>query len=364
MRFVTIFPQTENVHLLKDVGMIPFVLHEKFRYDSIITTYDNSKYSYLSNEVKNLKINFLRKYTNNEVVDVCIYILKNAKQIDILHLFHLRKKIIIWIFIYKLLNRNGKVYLKLDCGRSFKNSNFDLRGLKNMFRKSIIKKCTLISAETKEAYDYINEHWPIKVELIPNGFKKDVLRKIKPEEKENYIITVGRIGSKEKANEVLMEAFANVHCKIPGWKLKLVGPIEESFKPYIESYFKEHKDLKDKVIFTGAIYDKEKLDYEYRKAKIFCLTSPKEGFPLVFLEAIKNGCYIVSSDVSSVADVTNNFKYGDIFDVGNIEQLSNLLIKKCKYDITTYSLFAEIQKFAYDKFDWNIICEKIHSLLN
>jgi glycosyltransferase involved in cell wall biosynthesis len=359
-KFVTIFPNAENIHLIKDIGMIPYTMYKEFGYKSSIACYKNGEYSYLYSEVKGLNIDFIKKHTSKPVIDVAIYLLKNAKDIDVLHLFHFGKKIFVWVWLYKLLNRNGKVYLKLDANRTIKDNS-----LKNIIKKAIFNKCDLVSVETKELYDYLNQNWPVKVELIPNGFiDNHKMITITPQEKENYIITVGRIGSAEKANETLMEAFAKVQYQVLNWKLKLIGPIEDGFEGYIDKYFITYPMLKDRVIFTDAIYDKKKLDEEYRRAKIFCLTSPMEGFPLVFLEAIKSGCYIISSDVSAAYDVTDDEKYGDIFRVGDVEKLSYLLVDNCTNSIKLDELYVEIQQFAYKNFNWKTICEKISFLLS
>lgn len=365
MKFVTMFSDAENIHLTKDVGMIPFIMYKEFGYESTIVCYKNGEYPYLENEVKGVNIDFIKRYTGKSIIDGSIYLLKNAKKIDILQLFHLSKKSYLWICIYKMLNRNGKIYLKLDTGRTIKNTNFKNKNLKNRIRKFVLCKCKLISVETKELYEYINKNLPVKVELIPNGFNNN--HKIQPimiEEKENFIITVGRIGSKEKANEILMEAFAKVHNEIIDWKVKFIGPIEDEFKSYIDQYYNKYPMLKDRVIFTGAIYDKEKLDEEYRKAKIFCLTSLSESFGIVLVEAIKNGCYIISSDVPAACDITEHEKFGDIFNVGNVEKLSYLLVNNCKNHVKLNNLCGQIQNFAYDNFDWKIICEKIYVFLN
>ena len=76
MRFVTMYPETENVHLIKDVGMIPFIMHKKFAYDSTIVCYKNEDYSYLENEVKGLKLDFIKKYTGKSIIDGAIYLFK------------------------------------------------------------------------------------------------------------------------------------------------------------------------------------------------------------------------------------------------------------------------------------------------
>ena len=50
LNFVTLFPQCQNIHLVKDVGMIPYVMHRDMGYDSYVMCYKNGDYPYLDTE--------------------------------------------------------------------------------------------------------------------------------------------------------------------------------------------------------------------------------------------------------------------------------------------------------------------------
>ncbi|AGX45192.1 glycosyltransferase [Clostridium saccharobutylicum] len=366
MRFVTMFPETKNIHLTKDVGMIPFIMYKKFGYDSTIVCYKNGKYDYLRDEVKGLKINFIKKYTGKSIIDGAIYLLGNAKKIDVLHLFHLGKREIVWINLYKILNKNGKVYLKFDADYKIKKAiNPSMNTLKSKIKNITLRKCKLTSVETLNIYKFLREEWKINVEHIPNGFydygKKEIVQYTN---KDNIILTVGRIGSYQKATEILLEGFRLASSGLNNWRLRIVGPIEESFKDYMNKFITKNPNLKEKIEFTGAIYNRKKLEEEYRKAKIFCLTSRYEGFPLVFLEAIKHGCYIISSDFDAAYDITNNEKYGDVFTIDDVNELSICLTKDCNQEQKLRENCYKIQEYNYEEFYWPIICEKIHHLIN
>jgi GT2 family glycosyltransferase/glycosyltransferase involved in cell wall biosynthesis/Flp pilus assembly protein TadD len=357
--FLTLFPETENVHLTKDVGMIAFLMGKYYNYDSKIACYDNGQYPYLENELIGLKLDFIPKVTGDSVKDGYNYLLNNSSKIDVLQLFHLTDRTLIWIDLYKRLNPKGKIYLKLDANINITQLNID----NSVFQ--ILKKCDLVTVETKYLYDFLNKKWPIKVEYIPNGFYDfNIKEKVLFKEKENTIITVGRIGLPVKANEILLEAFKLASSKINNWDLKIIGPIQNEFIPYLNNYFKENPDLRSKIVFTGEIVDKKILEDEYKRAKIFCLTSKIEGFPLVFPEAIKNGCYLISSNVLAATDITNNTEYGDIFKIDDIKELSELLIKRANDEIYLSKVCEKVQKFAYNKFNWKDICTKIYSFIN
>jgi glycosyltransferase involved in cell wall biosynthesis len=135
---------------------------------------------------------------------------------------------------------------------------------------------------------------------IPNGFYGEIPKK--PLQKENVILTVGRIGTYQKNTESLLEGFAAAAEDFPDWTLRLVGTIDPEFLPYKEQFFEANPNLRDRVIFTGPIIDKSELMKEYENAKIFTLTSRYEGGnPNVFAEALSNGCFMLMCDMIDAA---------------------------------------------------------------
>lgn len=358
-----LLPTIKNVHLIKDVGMIPYIMYKYYGYDSSIVVSSKEEFTYTDNEVKGLKLNYIDN-TNNPDVDGYNYLLKNAMNIDILQLYHLNSRTLNWVRIYKSINKEGKVYIKIDGDFNYKTIDFY-----NAFDKEsidLINECDLISIETKDLYNHINNNWPIKVEYIPNGFytdnysKKDI---INYDNKENIICTVGRLGTYQKATDVLMEAFALIADKIDNWKLKLIGPVEPAFEKYINEFLCRYPYLEDKIIITGEITNRVKLDEEYKRAKIFCLPSRWESFGIVLAEAISRGCYPIISNIEPADDITDNKKYGDIFEVNNVHSLALSIIKACNDEQLLRKVCNDVQNYAYEKFNWVKICGKIDTLL-
>ena len=103
-KFNCIFPGLYNYILTKDVGMIPYVLSDK--YYTSITTYANEEFPYMKDFLKkdNFSLEILEN-TGNEKRDVVRYIKNNAKDIDILQLYHLRYNVLPnHVLTYKLYN--------------------------------------------------------------------------------------------------------------------------------------------------------------------------------------------------------------------------------------------------------------------
>jgi hypothetical protein len=114
-KFVTIFPICENVHLTKDLGQIPFFLHQVYSYNSSIVSYKNSKeYNNLNGEVKGLELEFIEDTGRLSFLEkgAVKYIKQHAKEIDVLNLYILSKFTFVYGILYKKLNPNGFLFLK------------------------------------------------------------------------------------------------------------------------------------------------------------------------------------------------------------------------------------------------------------
>ena len=372
--FVTIFIDTENFHLVKDVGQLPYFMYKTEGYNAELVTYKNNKeYPYLNNEVKGLKLSFIPDKGRFLYFELGIlsYLWANSKSIDVLNLFHFKKDHLLYLLIYKTLNPKGKAYIKLDMDILFFKDyntflyskyllkNYLLRGV----TKWIFKLTDIFSVETEEAKDYLLKVYPElaqKLICIPNGVDNLYLEKeikLKTwEEKENIIITVGRIGTHQKNTELLLEALKEVELK--NWKVYILGPVEESFQSYADNYFNINPHLAERIIFTGNIADRKELFEWYNKAKIFCLTSRFEGFPIIFPEALYFGNYIISSFVSSAEQITQNGQYGMIVK-SDPKDFAAAIGESIADGFMTAQLYEDILRFSRINFTWPGILKKL-----
>lgn len=374
--FVTLFTDTENFHLVKDVGQLPYFMYKTEGYDSELISYkNNEEYPYLNKEVKGLKLTFISgkgRFLYFEL-GLISYLWSFSKSIDVLNLFHFKKDHLLYLLLYKTLNPKGKAYIKLDMDiLFFKDYNaflYSKYSLKNYLLKGITKwmfKLTnVFSVETEEARSYLLKVYPEleqKLICIPNGVDNLYLNeeiKLRPwEEKEDIIITVGRIGTLQKNTELFLEALKEV--ELNNWKVYILGPIEEDFQKYIKQYFLEHPQLKNRIIFTGNISDRKELFEWYNRAKVFCLTSRWESFGIVFTEALYFGNYIITSPVSSAAYITANGKYGTIAEAS---EFSKAIQKSIEPGFLKTQRYEEIKSFAKKNFTWTGIIKKLSDKL-
>lgn len=360
IKFVTLHPAGVNVDLTKDEGQIPYTLCSNYNIDSTIVTCHIDKKTANLKCVSGLKVKHFPLIFNYALTGV-IYILINAKKIDWLNIYFAGRQAYYWSKLYKFINRKGHVYLKLDM--DFRGSNLYEENEKEreIFRKNT-EIVDIVSVESKEIKKRIQRYSTKEILLIENGISKPDFNPNFEVVRENVILTVGRLGTKQKATDILLEAFAKSSDKHE-WKLKLIGNIQQEFVTYINEYFKKYPNLKDRVIFTGEIKNREDLYSEYCHAKVFTLPSRWESFGISCGEALTCGCYLILSDsIPPAKEMTCDGKYGTIVESENAEALCEAFVNITN-KLYTQNEINEITYYGNKLFSWDIICDKLYNAM-
>ena len=129
------------------------------------------------------------------------------------------------------------------------------------------------------------------VQIIPNpvtNYPKSLPNVVKDKKR---IIAVARF-SPQKRFDRLVDAFAKISAKYPGWYVEIFGGSTAEGRENLMRYISS-KGLNDSIHInppTGDIYT------EYQRSQFFVLSSDFEGFGLVIVEAMACGIPVVSTD--------------------------------------------------------------------
>lgn len=354
-----------NQHLLKDCGIIPYLLHKKYGYNATMVGWKNGEFPYLETYLQGLKMEYLpacQTYTQS-IKELVRYVGENYEKMDILVLYGTYITYHPAINLYRKLRPDGRVYDAIDGISHWMDR---IHWTDESFT-CFFNQCDVLATSGKSIQRALSQKWPRwKIEYIPNGFFNVTGKPISVnlEQKEKILLTVGRIGTDQKANHILLEAFAAVSAQIEDWAVHLVGEIDEGFESYIATYFEKNPHLKARVVFTGLLESKDELYKEYSKAKIFILTSTYEGgTPNVFAEALQHGCYMITSQIDASEDITHNGECGKSFPVGNVSALQQVLLEVCNDDEMIENGIQNALNYASYNYNWDLIIEKLHYLL-
>jgi len=358
--FVTMFFECSNIELVKDVAQIPWVLGNKYGLNTLLVSSNIDKTGAGLSNVPGLNIEIFPMVFNNSKITGFWYILKNAKKINWLNIYHCDRKSLYWALFFKFLNSSGKVYLKLDA--DFRNCEMIQQYPE---KRKTFQKCMsvmdLVSVESEAVKNCLQKYTNKEIALIQNGYCESNNSSLETE-KENIFLTVGRLGTKQKATDVLLQAFVKVAEKTD-WKLRLVGKVEEGFEEYIAEYFKKNPELQSRVEFVGLITNRDELNNEYKRAKVFVLPSRWESFGLVLPEAMSNGCRLLATkEVPPIKEMTSQGKYGKIVPADDVRALEEAMIEITN-DNYSEEYILEISEYAKKNYSWDAICDRLYNIL-
>lgn len=284
----------------------------------------------------------------NDALTMLRYIAFRAKQFDLLYMIgcSLKHMIIVWLYLH--LNTKGKVLILGDMeptqAREFNNSDFmcppGIKGIiKGYFTNYFMKNVTYIVANT-ESYEEMGKlckrhNWKGLLHFYPciddEKINEYGIVRNTWEQKENIIITVGRIGNYQKNTDMLLSALKNVD--LLEWKILMIGPITSSFnlneegdyRKKIDQFYMDYPHFRDKLIFTGMISDQHVVFDYYNRAKVLLSTSRHEGFANIYSQAAAFGCYIISTDVGGADVGSNRWTYGSKINQEDSDELADVL---------------------------------------
>lgn len=298
----------------------------------------------------------IKSSSNNDFRSMLKYIVEDAKNIEVVFMWGSSLKHMIVIRMYKMLNPHGKVVIFGDMefpqAQVLNQTDFmcpsGIKGVvKRYFTNFFMNNTTFIVANT-EAYNEMKKlcdrhKWTGLLHFYPclddEKFQEFGIKRRSWEEKENVMVCVGRIGCHQKNTEMLLDALEKVDLK--DWRIYMIGPITNSFdlnesgnfQNTIDDFFKRNPQYKEKLIFTGMVYDQKEVFEYYNRAKVLLSTSRHEGFANVYSQAAAMGCYIVSTDVGGADVASNNWQFGTLVQQENTADLAMILTRIAKNDI-------------------------------
>ena len=323
--------QFQEMFLSKDIFLVPYYIAKCIGGTLDYIYCQNLGNTSIPSSYRNASI---RKSTiADDFRTMLKYIVVDAKQIDVLFIWGCSLKHMIIIRMFRLFNPKGKIVVFGDMepqqARILNQTDFMCpRGVKGIvkryFADFFMKNVTFIVANT-EAYNEMKKlcernKWNGLLHFYPclddEKFNEYGIKRKLWDEKDNIMVCVGRIGCHQKNTEMLLDALEKVDIK--DWKIYMIGPITSSFdlndsggfQKSIDTFFVRNPQYKEKLIFTGMIYDQKDVFEYYNKAKVLLSTSRHEGFANVYSQAAAMGCYIISTDVGGADVASNNWQFG------------------------------------------------------
>jgi phosphatidylinositol alpha-1,6-mannosyltransferase len=255
------------------------------------------------------------------------------------------------IEVWRHLSFTKKLFLK-NCDKVICVSNFT--------RHEIIQRHNSNAAKCSVLNNAVDPF----IKLPDNFVKPDVLlERYKLNPADLVLFTLTRLASTEryKGYEQVIKTIDKLKIRFPRIKYVLSGKYDQIEEERIKQLINEYQ-VDEQVILTGFINEDELADH-FLLADAFVLPSKKEGFGIVFIEALACGLPVICGNVDGSVDAVKNGELGKTVNPDDMIELEDALTD-CLANPLSIDQRKSLQQKCLDYFNENDYINKLQLLLS
>ncbi|HBC40356.1 MAG TPA: glycosyltransferase [Pseudanabaena sp.] len=244
--------------------------------------------------------------------------------------------------------------------------------IQNPLLKKSLQNADLILAVSNFTRDQLCQQQvisPEKVGVLHNTFDPHVweirdkpthlLQKYGLSPRQKIILTVSRLVTSEKYKgyDQILSALPILRQSIPDIHYMIVG--KGSDRDRLLQIIQQN-NLQKYVTLAGFIPDEDLCDY-YNLCDLFAMPSKREGFGIVYLEALACGKAVLGGNLDGAVDALCQGEIGALINPDNLQEIATIITKilSCKYE---HPLMYQpqrlrqvvISKFGFEHFQQNL----------
>lgn len=189
---------------------------------------------------------------------------------------------------------------------------------------------------------------PARLLIVPNTFDPQLAQTTPATPADRpTILSVGRLVHADayKGFDTLIEAMPAVLKIIPAAQLRIVGTGDDL--PRLQALAGQ-LGVTASVTFTGKVSDEQLAD-EYAQCTVFALPSRREGFGLVYLEAMIRGKSCLGARAGGTPEVISS-DTGILVEYGNVPEIAVALVYLLRHSCDSEVVQRHAESFAFPQF--------------
>ena len=200
---------------------------------------------------------------------------------------------------------------------------------------------------------------------LPSTFKKPdrLLKKHRINQENQTIFTLTRLASTEqyKGHDQVIKVISRLKYRFPGIRYILAGQYDHREEIRIQKLISEC-NVDEEVILTSFLAENELADY-FLLADMFVLPSKKEGFGIVFVEAMACGLPVICGNVDGSVDAIRDGQLGRAVNPDDLEELEEAIVDHLETPLPLLRRY-EMQKQCLLYFNESDYMDKLNNLIN
>lgn len=198
----------------------------------------------------------------------------------------------------------------------------------------------------------------------PPGFYKPkyLQQKYQLADDDVVLFTLTRLAVTEqyKGYEQVIKVLNKLSVNFPKIKYILSGQYDAGEEARIKQLSKQY-NVEDIVILTGFINEKDLADY-FLMADLFVLPSKKEGFGIVFIEAMSFGLPVICGNVDGSMDAIRNGDLGTAVNPDDLDEIQSSIEAHLQKPLTVEDR-QNLQQLCLQYFNQDNYTNKLQQLL-
>jgi glycosyltransferase involved in cell wall biosynthesis len=199
---------------------------------------------------------------------------------------------------------------------------------------------------------------------LPVDLKKpdDLLKRYGITQDNDVLLTLTRLANTEqyKGYDQVIKSLGKLKNDFPEIRYVLAGKYDDEEKKRIKQLI-ALRDVEDLVILTGFISEEELTDH-FLMADLFILPSKKEGFGIVFIEALACGLPVICGNTDGSRDAVKQGELGKAIDPDNLPELEAEVLK-CLQNRPSVTERAHLQQKCMSYFNSDNYIEQLENLI-
>ena len=265
---------------------------------------------------------------------------RNGRSADIVVISHINLLVVGWFI--KKVNPTVKIILLAH--------GIEIWGKLSRLKKKILPCCDQILCVSSFTAEKIRSNYQLpftEIQVLNNcidpflpladmDYSRQKLReKYKINNADIVLMTLTRLSVRDryKGYDVVLKAMVDLLQKNKGIKYLLAGGYSNAEKIFIDNLIEKY-GLEKNVILAGYIPEEELTVY-FSMADIYVMPSTKEGFGIVFIEAMYYGLPVIAGNKDGSTDALLNGKLGLLIEPNNAaavaEAVEKMILNKTAY---------------------------------
>ncbi len=241
-------------------------------------------------------------------------------------------------------------------------------------RKMMLQSCDIIIPVSMFTSDKIQKTHAIRPERckvlnncldpflpVSNKANSNALRKKYGYTDEHQVLfTLTRLSSKEryKGYDRVLHAMVNIIARYPNVRYLIAGSYDEEEKSHLDELI-VRLGLSGKVTIAGFIAEEELVDH-FSMSDIYVMPSMKEGFGIVFIEAMYYGLPVIAGNKDGSVDALCNGRLGILVDPLDTSAIENAIGKI----LINRNGFLPDQDLLIDMFGYENYATRLETILD